>query len=116
MAGACRDACAWWVYIRQPGLAEWGKQKLGIVHKVLLHKYGFDEFYQGIFSSGTRRAGAFCDRFGDRFLIDGLVVNGCAKVVNWCSQRVRNVQSGYLYHYAFTMILGLLILLGIRYL
>ena len=108
--------CAWWVYLRQPGLAEWGKQRLGVLHRVLLYKYGFDEFYQGVFSAGTRRAGSVCDRFGDRLVIDGLVVNGFARMVNWCSLRVRNVQSGYLYHYAFTMILGLLILLGIRYL
>ena len=108
--------CAWWVYLRQPELAEQGKQKLGVLYKVLLHKYGFDELYQRLFAGGTRRAGSFCDSFGERLLIDGLVVNGLAKAVNWCSLRVRNVQSGYLYHYAFTMIIGLLILLGIRYL
>ena len=107
---------AWWVYIRQPSLAELGKQKLGVLHSVLLHKYGFDELYQKLFATGTRRVGSVCDSFGDRLLIDGLVVNGVARVVNWCSLKVRNVQSGYLYHYAFTMILGLLVLLGIRYL
>ncbi len=108
--------CACWVYLWQPQLAEQGKQKLGVLHKVLLHKYGFDELYQRLFAGGIRRAGSFCDSFGDRLVIDGLVVNGFAKAVNWCSLRVRNVQSGYLYHYAFTMIIGLLILLGIHYL
>ena len=107
---------AWWVYVRQPSLAEFGKQKLGVLHSVLLYKYGFDELYQKLFATGTRRVGSACDSFGDRMLIDGLVVNGVARAVNWCSLKVRNVQSGYLYHYAFTMILGLLVLLGIRYL
>ena len=107
---------AWWVYVRQPSLAEFGKQKLGVLHSVLLYKYGFDELYQKLFATGTRRVGSACDSFGDRLLIDGLVVNGVARAVNWCSLKVRNVQSGYLYHYAFTMILGLLVLLGIRYL
>ena len=107
---------AWWVYVRQPKLAELGKQKLGVLHSVLLHKYGFDELYQKLFATGTRKVGSVCNSFGDRLLIDGLIVNGVGKAVSWCSLKVRNVQSGYLYHYAFTMILGLLVLLGIRYL
>ena len=107
---------AWWVYRRRPGFAEMGKQRLRLLYNMLLHKYGFDELYQGLFATGTRKIGTACSSFGDRMLIDGLVVNGFAQAVNWCSLRVRNVQSGYLYHYAFTMILGLLVLLGIRYL
>jgi NADH-quinone oxidoreductase subunit L len=50
---------------------------------------------------------------GDTTLIDGLLVNGSARLVGWFSGVVRQVQSGYLYHYAFAMILGLLALLGI---
>ena len=108
--------CAWWVYLKQPELARWGKQRLAPLHRMLEYKYGFDEFYQGFFARGTRGLGQVCDRFGDRLLIDGLIVNGTARLVNWFSLRVRSVQTGYLYHYAFTMILGLLIMLGIRFL
>ena len=107
---------AWWIYRRQPGVAELGKRRLRLLYNVLFYKYGFDELYQGLFATGTRRIGTVCSSFGDRMLIDGLVVNGFARAVNWCSLRIRNVQSGYLYHYAFTMILGLLVLLGIRFL
>ena len=63
------------------------------------------------FATGARKMGAFCDSFGDRLLIDGLVVNGSAKIVNWFSSKVRNIQTGHLYDYAFVMIIGLMILL-----
>ena len=100
----------------RPQLAEQLKQKLSIPHKVLLHKYGFDKLYQILFVSGARKVGSFCDLFGDRLLIDGLVVNGLAKIINWFSSKVRKIQTGYLYHYAFAMIVGLLVLLSIHYL
>jgi len=104
--------CAWFLYLKQPNLAESLKQKLQIPYKVLLNKYGIDELYQMLFASGARKMAAFCDSFGDRLLIDGLMVNGSAKIVNWFSTKVRTMQTGYLYHYAFAMIIGLLILLS----
>lgn len=104
--------CAWFLYLKQPQLAESLKQKLQIPYKVLLNKYGIDELYQMLFATGARKVGAFCDSFGDRLLIDGLVVNGSAKIVNWFSAKARTIQTGYLYHYAFAMIIGLLILLS----
>jgi NADH-quinone oxidoreductase subunit L len=55
--------------------------------------------------------GALLWRVGDRFLIDGAVVNGSAKTVGWLARLVRHVQSGYLYHYAFAMIVGVWLLL-----
>jgi NADH-quinone oxidoreductase subunit L len=104
--------CAWFLYLKQPQLPERLKQKLQIPYKVLLNKYGFDELYQMLFATGARKIGAFCDSFGDRLLIDGLLVNGLAKVVNWFSSKVRTVQTGHLYDYAFVMIIGLMVLLG----
>ena len=71
-----------------------------------------DELYQALFANGARKIGAFCDSFGDRLLIDGLLVNGPAKVVHWFSSKVRGVQTGHLYDYAFVMIIGLMFLLG----
>ena len=104
--------CAWFLYIKQPQLAEMLKQKLSLPHKILMNKYGIDELYQALFATGARKIGAFCDSFGDRLLIDGLLVNGSAKVVHWFSSKVRAVQTGHLYDYAFVMIIGLMILLG----
>ena len=51
-------------------------------------------------------------RIGDAILIDGLVVNGSARLVGWLSGVIRVVQTGYLNHYAFAMISGLILLLG----
>lgn len=104
--------CAWFLYLKRPQLAEVLKQKLHIPHKILSNKYGIDELYQMLFANGSRKIGAFCDSFGDRLIIDGLVVNGSAKIVNWFSSKVRTLQTGYLYHYAFVMIIGLLVLLS----
>jgi NADH-quinone oxidoreductase subunit L len=104
--------CAWFLYLKQPQLAESLKQKLQLPHKILMNKYGIDELYQMLFATGARKIAAFCDSFGDRLLIDGLLVNGSAKVVNWFSSKVRAVQTGHLYDYAFVMIIGLMVLLG----
>ena len=68
-----------------------------------------DQFF---FAGGARGLGSLLWRIGDIKLIDGLVVNGSAKAVGWFSGVIRHVQSGYLYHYAFAMIIGLLLLLG----
>ena len=84
--------CAWWLYIKQPQLAEQLKQKFNLIYKALLNKYGIDELYQIVFASGTRKIGSFCDSFGDRLLIDGLVVNGSAKIVHWFSGKARKIQ------------------------
>ena len=80
---------------------------------ILDHKYGFDAFNQAVFGAGSRGVGNLLWSVGDRGLIDGLIVNGSAKTVGWFSQRIRNIQTGYLYHYAIAMILGLVILLTI---
>ena len=103
---------AWVMYIYKPQLAQKLRQTFSSVHKTLYNKYGIDELYQALFANGFKKIGAFCDSFGDRLIIDGLIVNGSAKIVNWFSSKVRNVQTGYLYHYAFTMIIGLLILMS----
>ena len=83
------------------------------LYLMLVHKYGFDELYQIIFAGGTRSIGRLLWQIGDVRLIDGLIVNGSALTVRWFSGVVRHVQSGYLYHYAFTMIIGLLLLLAL---
>jgi len=103
---------AWFLYIFKPELAALLKHKFSAAHAFLTNKYGIDELYQTLFASGSRKLGAFCDSFGDRLLIDGILVNGSAKMVSWFSSKARGMQTGYLYHYAFAMIIGLLILLS----
>ncbi len=104
---------AWLCYIKFPELPEKIVSKTGFIHKMLLNKYGFDDFNQLVFARGTRGIGQMLWQVGDVKIIDGLFVNGTARSVQIISGVVRKIQTGYLYHYAFAIILGLLVLLGV---
>ncbi|MBL7003556.1 MAG: NADH-quinone oxidoreductase subunit L [Gammaproteobacteria bacterium] len=103
---------AWYIYMKNPSIAEQAKSKLSAIHTLLEEKYYFDRFNEIVFAGGSRALGTVLWRVGDSLLIDGLFVNGSAKVVGWFSSTVRHVQTGYLNHYAFAMVSGLLLLLG----
>ena len=81
--------------------------------RILDNKYGMDDLWIGGFAGGGVALGKLASRFGDAGLIDGLIVNGSAWVVDRVAGLVRRLQSGYLYHYAFAMILGLIVLLAV---
>ena len=104
---------AWLFYIKFPELPEKFAGKLSLIHNVLVNKYGFDDFNQLVFANGTRKIGDLLWKFGDVKIIDGLFVNGTARSIGIISNAIRNIQTGYLYHYAFAIIIGLLILLGV---
>ena len=103
---------AWYVYTRQPDLANQARNRFAWLYRVLVDKYGFDRFNEVVFAGGARGVGWLLWKAGDVVLIDGLLVNGSARVIGWSSAVVRHLQSGYLYHYAFGMILGLLAFLS----
>ena len=105
-------ATAWYVYMRRPQLADLAAQRLHVIYNILVQKYGFDDFNQFVFAGGSRALGRLLWRGGDVFFIDGLLVNGTAKTVGWISTKIRNLQTGYLYHYSFAMIIGLILLVG----
>jgi len=102
---------AWYCYIVNPALPERLKRAAGPIYTLLDQKYYFDRFNDWFFAGGARALGSFLSTVGDRTIIDGFFVNGTARVVGWTAALVRNVQSGYVYHYAFTMILGVFALL-----
>ena len=104
---------AWLLYIRFPAVPPQLAVRLRWLHTPLRRKYYFDEVYEFVFAAGCRRLGKFLWRLGDVRLIDGLLVNGAATAVRWCAGVIRHLQSGYLYDYAFTMIIGLLLLLAV---
>jgi NADH-quinone oxidoreductase subunit L len=87
------------------------RQKAGVLARILDDKYGFDRFNDWFFAGGARKFGAGLWRYGDVTVIDGLMVNGSAKLVGWFAGVVRWLQSGYIYHYAFLMIIGVSVLL-----
>ena len=86
--------------------------RIALVHRVLVHKYYFDAFNERVLAPATLALGRLFWRVGDEVVIDGALVNGSARTVGWMSGVARRVQSGYLYHYAFAMIIGLATLLG----
>ncbi|MDH5436826.1 MAG: proton-conducting transporter membrane subunit, partial [Gammaproteobacteria bacterium] len=98
---------AWFIYMKKPEIAALAKDKFSAVYKVLDKAYGFDDFNDTVFAGGSRSLGRGLWRIGDVKLIDGLVVDGTARTIGWLSGVVRQVQSGFLYHYAFAMIIGL---------
>ena len=104
---------AWYLYILRPDLPAVIRERFQAVHSVLERKYGFDEFNQWFFAGGARGIGNALWRVGDVALIDGLMVNGSAKLVGWISGIVRTLQNGLLYTYAFAMIIGLMVLIGV---
>jgi NADH-quinone oxidoreductase subunit L len=104
---------AWFLYLRRPDLLPAINQRLFGVIWVLKHQYGFDALYQRGFASGGRSLGRILWHGGDEGLIDGVLVNGTARTIARVAGAIRGFQSGYLYHYAFVMILGLLLLLTI---
>ncbi|MCU0766492.1 MAG: NADH-quinone oxidoreductase subunit L [Gammaproteobacteria bacterium] len=105
-------AVAAYVYLYNPSIADWIKARFGVVYDVLDRKYGFDEFNQAVFAAGSRALGRALWQGGDRAVIDGVIVDGSAKAVGWLAGVVRHLQTGYLYHYAIAMILGLIAFLA----
>ena len=102
---------AWLLYVRYPSFPEVISQRARFLYTLLVRKYFFDEVNEVVFAAGARRVGDWFWKIGDLRLIDGLAVNGTARVVGWFASVVRYVQSGYVYHYAFAMILGLFLLI-----
>jgi len=104
-------AAAWFLYIVKPELHAKLRKKAGILVTILEEKYGFDRFNDWFFAGGARKFGSGLWRYGDVTLIDGLMVNGSARLIGWFAGVVRLIQSGFIYHYAFFMIIGVSVLL-----
>jgi NADH-quinone oxidoreductase subunit L len=97
---------AWYCYLVNPALPARFKAAIGPLYTLLDHKYYFDRFNDWFFAGGARRLGSVLSTVGDRTIIDGMFVNGSARLVGWAAALLRHLQSGYVYHYAFAMILG----------
>jgi NADH-quinone oxidoreductase subunit L len=102
---------ATYLYLLRPDLPGVIKARAGFLYTILDRKYGFDEAYQMLFGNGAVHFGTGLWKGGDVAVIDGFFVNGSARVVGWFAMVIRHFQSGFIYHYAFTMIIGVLLLL-----
>jgi NADH-quinone oxidoreductase subunit L len=101
-----------YIYLFNPSVADRIKNALKPIYNVLNHKYWFDAVYYIVFARGGIALGRALWKGGDTAVIDGVLVDGSAGLVDRIAGGVRRLQSGYLYHYAFAMILGLILLLG----
>jgi NADH-quinone oxidoreductase subunit L len=108
MAGV---ALAWFLYLHRPELAAKVREAMGPVYTLLDQKYYMDRFNDWFFAGGARAVGGGLWRFGDVGIIDGVFVNGSAKLVGWFAGIARKIQSGFVYHYAFMMIIGVFVLM-----
>jgi NADH-quinone oxidoreductase subunit L len=104
---------AYYIYMVNPSIAETMKQKFIVIYNLLDRKYWFDELYVKVFSDGSRALGKGFWQGGDVRLIDGWIINGSAAAVRWFASVARHLQTGRLYHYAFAMIMGLVVLLAL---
>ena len=107
-------ALSWFLYMMRPDIPGKIKQKFQFIYTVLDNKYYFDRFNDWFFAGGARGASRFLWKFGDVKMIDGLMVNGSARLVGMFSGVLRQMQTGYVYHYAFWMIIGVSVLLTVR--
>jgi NADH-quinone oxidoreductase subunit L len=104
-------ALAWFFYMVRPDIPAVIQRRLRPINTLLENKYYFDRFNEVVFAAGSRMLGAGLWKGGDRALIDGVAVNGSARLVGWIAQMSRLFQSGHLYQYAFAMIIGVFVLL-----
>jgi len=101
-----------YIYLFNPAVADKIKSALKPLWTVLDRKYWIDDVYFAVFAKGGVKLGRALWKGGDAAVIDGVLVDGSASLVQRVARGVRALQSGYLYHYAFAMILGLILLLG----
>lgn len=102
---------AWGFSIQFTELGARLKKRFTLIYSILVRKYGFDDFNQIVFVHGARGLGDLFYYVTDLKIIDGFFVNGSGKAIRWFSSVARRVQTGYLYHYALGMVIGLLIFL-----
>jgi len=102
----------WYMYLVNPALPAAIKRMFGPIYTLLENKYYMDWFNENVIARGTRMLGYGLWKGGDQGVIDGAVVNGSWKLVGRVAGMVRWMQSGYIYHYAFAMLLGVFVLMS----
>jgi NADH-quinone oxidoreductase subunit L len=110
-------ATAVYFYLINPAMPGKVVDRFRAIYTLLDNKYYADRFNDWFFAGGTRAIGRFASHVGDRTIIDGIMVNGSAALIGFFSREIRRIQSGYVYHYAFVMIVGVFVLLywwGVR--
>jgi NADH-quinone oxidoreductase subunit L len=103
---------AWWFVLKHPERGDALRERFSGLNRVLVNKYYFDWFNENVLAPLARGLGLVLWRGGDQALIDGAIVNGSAQAVGRLAGVTRLLQNGFLYSYAFWMIIGLALSLG----
>ncbi len=103
---------AWYIYIKDDTVADKVYDRFPWLYRLLDNKYYLDEFNQKFLANGALYLGNSLWTLVDRLFIDSVVVNGVAKLIGWGGGLMRQMQTGYLYHYAFSMVVGLMLMVG----
>jgi NADH-quinone oxidoreductase subunit L len=98
-------------YLKRPDIPEAIARRFGGIYRLLDNKYYLDRFNEAFFAGGARLIGRGLWKGGDQGLIDGIAINGSARLVGWFAAVIRQFQSGYIYHYAFVMMAGICLVL-----
>ncbi|MFZ9284865.1 MAG: NADH-quinone oxidoreductase subunit L [Burkholderiaceae bacterium] len=104
-------ALAYYMYMVNPALPAAIQKRVQPLHTLLENKYYMDWINENILARGARALGVGLWKGGDQAVIDGTLVNGSWRVIGWVSAIVRRAQSGFLYHYALVMIVGVFALM-----
>jgi NADH-quinone oxidoreductase subunit L len=111
LLAAAGVALSGFFYLKRPDIPAALAARFGALYRLLVNKYYLDRFNEIVFAGGARLIGRGLWRGGDQALIDGLAVDGSARLVGWFGGVVRRVQTGYIYHYAFAMLVGVAVAL-----
>jgi len=103
---------SWFFYLKRPDIPAAIQKRCSWIYTLLDNKYYFDRFNEIVFAGGARVLGRSLWKAGDEMLIDGVLVNGSARVVASIAQMTRFIQSGLIYQYAFWVIIGVVLLLA----
>lgn len=101
-----------WVYLKKISIADKARLTFKPIYNILVNKYGFDTFNQKYIAGGLVKLGNLLWKWSDSKFIDGLIVNGSARLVNRVSRIIRGLQSGYIYHYALVMAVAVIYFIG----
>jgi NADH-quinone oxidoreductase subunit L len=98
-------------YLWRPDIPAALRERFGALYRLLVNKYYLDDLNEFLFARGARRIGSGLWKGGDVAVIDGVAVNGSARFVQWVASVIRLLQSGFIYHYAFAMLVGVAVVL-----
>jgi len=104
---------AYWLYMFRPQIPAMLAERFGALYRFLLNKWYFDELYDRIFVNPAKYLGKALWKEGDGTLIDGLGPDGVSGAIRNLAQRASALQTGYVYHYAFAMLIGVAVLVSI---